>query len=210
MEKSTRIVLHLIGYWWSPWARELPHPADHRLAGWGGSERPQLVSYLKIAPIVQMFFGTSYCRFECGEANMGSIERSDGVWIWPDGLAHYVERHDVRLPDEFLAHVRRNRFDSSSFRFEYLRDPSPRTSLQKWLAWSSQWASTAQQEADREAAKMFEDLARRRAAEADHLESRLGVSDQRCAWHECSRRAIRDFAYCGQCAVRLNAHPPTT
>jgi hypothetical protein len=28
---------------------------------------------------------------------------TDGEWVWPDGLPHYVERHAVRLPDEFVA-----------------------------------------------------------------------------------------------------------
>ena len=29
----------------------------------------------------------------------------DDVWCWPEGLAHYVETHGIRLPDEFVAHV---------------------------------------------------------------------------------------------------------
>jgi hypothetical protein len=34
---------------------------------------------------------------------MGGRDLTDGVWMWPEGLAHYVERHAVRLPDEFVA-----------------------------------------------------------------------------------------------------------
>jgi hypothetical protein len=26
--------------------------------------------------------------------------------VWPEGLAHYVEVHSVRLPDEFIDHMR--------------------------------------------------------------------------------------------------------
>ena len=48
--------------------------------------------------------GMSYCRFGCGWN--GAAERSDGVWVWPDGLAHYVERHHVMLPQAFVAHMR--------------------------------------------------------------------------------------------------------
>jgi hypothetical protein len=29
--------------------------------------------------------------------------------MWPDGLAHYVELHGVKLPDEFLEHARQVR-----------------------------------------------------------------------------------------------------
>ena len=33
---------------------------------------------------------------------MGSREHWDGAWVWPEGLAHYVECHDVCLPEEFV------------------------------------------------------------------------------------------------------------
>jgi hypothetical protein len=37
-----------------------------------------------------------------GEAN-GSTELTDGKhFVWPQGLAHYVEAHDVRLPDDVM------------------------------------------------------------------------------------------------------------
>jgi hypothetical protein len=52
--------------------------------------------------------GYSFCRFECGIPNnaMGDSDLSDGEWLWPEGLAHYVERHSVRLPDEFIQTMR--------------------------------------------------------------------------------------------------------
>lgn len=36
---------------------------------------------------------------------MGRTDVSDGTFVWPSGLAHYVERHDVRLPPWFVAHA---------------------------------------------------------------------------------------------------------
>jgi hypothetical protein len=30
---------------------------------------------------------------------------TDGAWIWPADLAHYVERYHVRLPGEFVEHA---------------------------------------------------------------------------------------------------------
>lgn len=30
---------------------------------------------------------------------------TDGQWLWPADLAHYVERYHVRLPDELVAHA---------------------------------------------------------------------------------------------------------
>jgi hypothetical protein len=36
---------------------------------------------------------------------VGSGELSDGRYVWPEGLAHYVAEHGVRLPNEFVHHV---------------------------------------------------------------------------------------------------------
>jgi len=37
--------------------------------------------------------------------DMGRGELTDGVYMWPEGLAHYLEKHNVRLPQEFVDHV---------------------------------------------------------------------------------------------------------
>jgi hypothetical protein len=38
---------------------------------------------------------------------MGGGEFTDGEWLWPEGLAHYVEAHSVRLPDAVVASMER-------------------------------------------------------------------------------------------------------
>jgi len=35
---------------------------------------------------------------------------TDGTWIWPVDLVHYVRRHHVALPQEFLEHIRANSY----------------------------------------------------------------------------------------------------
>ncbi len=35
---------------------------------------------------------------------------TDGTYVWPAILAHYVERHHVRLPGEFVSHMVTNRW----------------------------------------------------------------------------------------------------
>lgn len=47
--------------------------------------------------------GKSRCRL-CGEL-VGSLELSDGVFVWPEGLVHYLDAHEVRLPQRFVTHV---------------------------------------------------------------------------------------------------------
>lgn len=49
----------------------------------------------------------TFCRFACGVASreLGRRDLTDGAWVWPEGLAHYVEAHGVRLPDRFVRHA---------------------------------------------------------------------------------------------------------
>ena len=35
---------------------------------------------------------------------------TDGVWLWPAVLIYYVSRYHVRLPENFVAHARSNRW----------------------------------------------------------------------------------------------------
>jgi hypothetical protein len=106
-------VLRLIGYW----ARDegpskYPHPTC--LVGLGGSpeERGRIAAYLRSGRHLSGQCGYSFCRFACGIPNeqMGSSELTDGEWVWPEGLAHYVEAHAVGLPEEFVAAIRSRRW----------------------------------------------------------------------------------------------------
>lgn len=35
----------------------------------------------------------------------GSV-KTDGTWVWPDTLPYYVSKYHVRIPPEFIAHMR--------------------------------------------------------------------------------------------------------
>jgi hypothetical protein len=115
------LVLKLIGYW-----KPLPRPSPRRPRppridvpdedwpdvrelvdpGWRPGVRARIVRYLRAGHYFRGFLGSSYCRFDCGinrsPEGTGSCELTDGEWAWPEGLAHYVQRHAVRLPDEFV------------------------------------------------------------------------------------------------------------
>jgi len=43
-----------------------------------------------------------------GRGVSGASELTDGEWYWPAALIYYVEKHNVRLPDEFMAHAARH------------------------------------------------------------------------------------------------------
>lgn len=96
--------LRLIGYWRSefdavPW----PDPRHFVDGTWPTAKRELIVSYLVRGRTLEQYRGLSPCRF-CGQY-LGSKELTDGTYCWPEGLAHYLAEHDVRLPDEFVTHV---------------------------------------------------------------------------------------------------------
>lgn len=36
---------------------------------------------------------------------MGGDDLTDGTYCWPEGLAHYLEHHAVRLPEAIVQHI---------------------------------------------------------------------------------------------------------
>lgn len=96
--------LRLIGYWQNPFTYDWPDVNDFVDPDWDPDERQLTIGYLRAGAVARRFWGASTCRL-CGQEN-GREELTDGEWLWPDGLVHYLEAHDVRLPAEFVAHAR--------------------------------------------------------------------------------------------------------
>lgn len=96
--------LIVIGYWDGPETDHTwPSPEDFVDPGWDQEERDLVASYLRTGLVVRTYMGYSRCRL-CGRDN-GDSELSDGHFVWPDGLSHYVADHGVRLPGRFVEHV---------------------------------------------------------------------------------------------------------
>jgi hypothetical protein len=74
-------------------------------SNWDRDERLEVGLYLQNGLVARAWMGYSPCRL-CDSAQNGNLDLTDGTYVWPEGLAHYVLDHDVRLPDEFVAHVR--------------------------------------------------------------------------------------------------------
>jgi hypothetical protein len=45
-----------------------------------------------------------------GRREGGATPMTDGVWLWPAGLIHFVEKYNVRVPNEFVEHAAKNRW----------------------------------------------------------------------------------------------------
>lgn len=101
----------MLGYWHAEPADGYSHPqplVDH---AWEAARRDLIVQYLRRGVRSGYCLGFSYCRFGCRPRTNGCAEFCDDIWCWPEGLAHYVEVHDIRLPDEFVAHAAERGFE---------------------------------------------------------------------------------------------------
>jgi len=126
--------LELLGYWFGDWAPSpLPRP-QLLVSPWQPDERAAVQKYLRAGETMIAYMGLSHCRFACGERSMGSTDLTDGTFVWPEGLVHYVERHDVRLPESFVAHVMAR--DAVVPRFQLPKESFGLYDYGPWLAWS--------------------------------------------------------------------------
>jgi hypothetical protein len=102
-----------VGYWRSPEEPGLPDPGDFVDASWDAAERQKVIEYFDQAYQIPIYScGPSWCRMGCADlpGDIGTQDLTDGVWLFPEGLVHYVRHHAVRPPEAFLAHLRSRAF----------------------------------------------------------------------------------------------------
>lgn len=86
--------MRAIGFWNGPYTSTgWPEIGDFTDPDWDEDERDFIIAYLNHGVLGRVYMGYSTCRV-CGKADNGDSEHSDGSFIWPSGLAHYVEQHD--------------------------------------------------------------------------------------------------------------------
>jgi hypothetical protein len=104
--------VRLIGYWREESDDRWPDPRELVDETWDDRERSLVAAYLEDGFSPWACAGYSHCRI-CGKAN-GCAEFTDGVYLWPEGLAHYVREHSVMLPDEVLDHIKQRQDELAS------------------------------------------------------------------------------------------------
>ena len=72
-----------------------------------------MIDYLRRGAVCRRWHGYATCRL-CSQSGreLGDADITDGSWIWPEGLPHYLEQHAVRPPEPFLCHLRERGFRS--------------------------------------------------------------------------------------------------
>lgn len=92
-----------MGYDDVPDAPSLVDVRGKRRAG----HKPEVLAYLRQAKSISFSPGPIEDFFDPSQFVGTHTMRTDGVFVWPDFLAGYVERHDVLLPEEFEQHMAR-------------------------------------------------------------------------------------------------------
>ncbi len=124
-----------VGYW-APDKRPFPDPSLLVDRAWRIEARPFIAAYLRSGKSYASWKGWADCRLCPDGKHLGSDDLTDGEWVWPQGLDHYVLDHKVRLPDEFIASMRRNGWHIAGVPgepFQDRREPD----YTFWIAWAS-------------------------------------------------------------------------
>lgn len=99
-----------IGYWHNDYETDLPDPGKFIDEAWNEEERQAILKYLRSAPpMPYAAMGVSWCRFRCDVSHLGALEFTDGKYIWPEGLPHYIDEHKVKLPQEVIDYMLSNK-----------------------------------------------------------------------------------------------------
>lgn len=185
--------MKLIGYWMES-LRDMALPLPQELVGdWSKSDHDAVCTYLSRGIYWEGYSGYSWCRFRCGieHDQTGSQEFTDGEWIWPEGLLHYVRDHRVRLPEDFISKAISGKPPSQPY------EVNP--SLDYWLEWSKTRRSPQIRE------RLADTLTAVKAAEPEFIEKvlsdRLSESNQeigpeKCMFAGCMRRALLGNKIC--------------
>jgi hypothetical protein len=70
--------------------------------------KPEVLAYLRTARPISVSPGINQDYFDPTKTVRGETLRTDGVYLWPDYLADYVDRYDVALPEAFEKHMADN------------------------------------------------------------------------------------------------------
>jgi hypothetical protein len=201
--------LSLIGYWTDLSAlpersRGWPDPRD-LTGGWSADDRRAALAHLRRGRVFRFFAGTASCRI-CAE-HLGSHEATDGVWAWPVGLDHYVEIHDIRLPEAFMGAARISDWTVPSWLATL--EPQPWIQIgessmpltpgvaRDWIVEDGEWLDWAAASTPARPVRNAASL-----AEAQQLCRRLSHSDWRCSVDETRGRWALQVEY-GTQATRI-------
>lgn len=189
-------MLRRIGYWKESLSDDFPFPQELR-AEYASGLADKLASYLASGKYFVWYLGCSWCRFGC-PGELGCAEFTDGVWLWPEGLVHYVLHHPVALPADFVRRATSLKSPAS----EFCWPPAlvQRADDSYWIGWARSYRASALDTLLRDgraaASRTCESMLD--AAGIQHT-TLLGLGTGTCATADCTRQCVGDTAFCGRC-----------
>ena len=89
--------------------------SDYVDSEWAPPDVAAIARYLRDAPVALATTGMVGPCGRCGAQIDSGAYHYDGAWLWPDTLAHLVERHGFVLPDRFVSYIRQRGYAPPSF-----------------------------------------------------------------------------------------------
>ncbi len=199
MRKNIGIWLHNLN---DDDVRALP---QELVGDWEPNEKTAVVKYLNSSKpsMDDLFHGHQLqwfhiCLFGCG-TRLGSARSFDSSWTWRSDLSHYVEHHDVTLPQEFIRHVMQSREQA------VLSDRSGRSDHSFWIDWCQENRSHAFETRIRELREEAEALyLKERTIRIKAMEASVGLSHATCMYRCCDQSALKDRAFCAGCEEKYS------
>jgi hypothetical protein len=194
------MTLRRIGYWKESLDDAYPL-AEEVVGALPAHQRDAVAKYLEAGRFsIWVFMGHSTCRLGCPGAN-GCREQTDGKWIWPSGLVHYVRVHGVAMPEEFVEDACRAAPVACQPSLEDVSD------MNLWIEWARQRRRPEVEAFMRSANdELLRASAAARDAEVASLVERFGLGDRPCATEGCGRRVLSGSLFCGHCVFDRSAH----
>ena len=198
--------MQAVGFWIAG-LNDDRRPAPQEIVGqMPTQDRLRLIDYLRAGRIYASYLGYSWCRFGCGvqDQRMGSRDLTDGSWVWPEGLAHYVSEHGITLPEQFVKHALRSvprdrQAGDLTHQGTVLHDEQVDVSDAEWIQWAStrRWSQVLERlkEGQRSAAAFYK---AKRIEEIGQLEKVHGLSPDRCVWRDCPKHALAQKHICAE------------
>ena len=187
-------MLTAIGFWVES-LKDEARPAPQELIGTLPIDtRSALADYLATGLTYDTYRGYSWCRFNCGieQSHMGKCALSDGRWLWPEGLAHYVREHNIVLPEEFVNHALSGIARRQPERTEDVN-------LSFWTQWCRPRRSADFLDGMRTARVAAEvRIAAMRTERIATLLKDKGLSDEPCIWNGCGQQALDGMRVCAE------------
>lgn len=130
-EKTTKKLI-AIGYWNSKFYGEERFIYPQELAtDTISNDMVKLSKYISEGMPAIAWAGCAGCRI-CDET-LGTCCLTDGVYIWPQKLEHYILKHKIILPEEFINHAKNNKWKVKKTHFKGLYDG--RIEEIFWISW---------------------------------------------------------------------------